>query len=126
MWNNRLTPKSCKYYAIAKYAGPEKTWTAYFKAMKSLESLADAVNKEREQRLGYRKLLEIGNDAAMSFSREAITRICAALTNREKLSEMKTLLEWLGLLYNEAIPEVDFLKIPYSTSLADWLMERKD
>ena len=126
MWKIKLTQKSCKYYAIAKYAGPEKTWTAYFKAMKSLESLADAVNKERERKLGYRKLLEIGNDAAMSFPKEAITRICAALTVKERLSEMKTLLEWLGLLYNEAIPEADFSRIPYSTSLADWLMERKD
>lgn len=126
MWNNKLTPKSCKYYAIAKYTSPEKTWTAYFKAMKNLETLADAVNKEKERKLGYRKLLEIGNDIAMSFPREAATRICAALTDKEKLPEMKTLLEWLGLLFPSAIPEADFSRIPYSTNLADWLMERKD
>ena len=126
MWNNKLTPKSCKYYAIAKYASPEKTWTAYFKAMKSLETIADAVNKERERKLGYRKLMELGNDAAAAFSKQTATRICAALTKQEKLPELKTLLEWLGLLYLNAIPEADFSKIPYSTSLADWLMERKD
>ena len=67
MWNQKLTPKSCKYYAIAKYSSPEKTWTAYFKAMKSLESIADAVNKERERKLGFRKLMELGNDAASAF-----------------------------------------------------------
>ena len=126
MWKNRLTPKSCKYYAIAKYASPEKTWTAYFKAMKSLENLADAVNKERERKLGYRKLLELGNDVAMAFPKEAVTRICASLTDKDKLPEMKTLLEWLGLLWSRPIPEADFSRIPYSTSLADWLMERKD
>lgn len=126
MWNNKLTPKSCKYYAIAKYDSPEKTWTAYFKAMKSLETIADAVNKERERKLGYRKLMELGNDAASAFSRQTATRICTALTKQEKLSELKTLLEWLGLLYLDAIPEADFSKIPYSTSLADWLMERKN
>lgn len=124
MWNQKLTPKSCKYYAIAKYSSPEKTWTAYFKAMKSLESIADAVNKERERKLGFRKLMELGNDAASAFSKEAATRICAALAKPDKLPEMKTLLEWLGLLYPDAIPEADFSKIPYSTSLADWLMDR--
>ena len=124
MWESKLTPKSCKYYAIAKYSSPEKTWTAYFKAMKSLEGLVDAVNKERERKIGYRKLLEMGNDAASAFPKEAATRICAVLSKPDKLPEMKTLLEWLGLLYPDAIPEADFSKIPYSTSLADWLMDR--
>ena len=124
MWEKALTPKSCKYYAIARYSGTEKTWTAYFKAFKSIEALADAVNRNRTAKIGRRNLLALANDASLAFPKKAITRMCTALTDRDKLSEIKTLLEWLDLLWSGTIPEADFSRIPYSISLADWLMEK--
>lgn len=124
MWEKALTPKSCRYYAIARYSGTEKTWTAYFKAFKSIEALADAVNRERTAKIGRRGLLALANDAALAFPKKAVTRMCAALADRDKLSEMKTLLEWLGLLWSGTVPEADFSRIPYAIGLADWLMDR--
>lgn len=124
MWTRALTPKSCRYYAISKYASPEKTWTGYFKAMKSLETLVDAVRRDKLKRLDKRKLLACGNDAALAFSKEAATRICFALANEESYPEIKTLLEWLGLLWSGSIPEADVKSLPWSTELADRLTGR--
>ena len=121
MWDSALNQKSFRYYAIAKYANPEKTWTAYFRAVKNVESLADAVNKGKAYKMSRSALVALGNGAAMSFSKEAITRMCAALTEKERLPEMKTLLEWLGLLWSGRIPEADFSAVPFSVRLADSL-----
>ena len=123
MWTRALTPKSCRYYAISKYASPEKTWTGYFKAMKSLETLVDAVSKDRLKRLDKRKLLACGNDAALAFSKEAATRICFALTDEESHPEIKTLLEWLGLYWKHEIPEAKLNDVPWAIELADKLQE---
>lgn len=124
MWNDALTPKSFKYYAIAKYANPEKTWTAYFKAVKNIEALADAVNKGKAYKMDRRALTSLGNGAGMAFSKEAVTRMCAALTDKKHLPEMKTLLEWLGLLWRGNIPEADFQQVPFSIEMADRLTSR--
>ena len=57
----------------------EKTWNAYFKAIKSIDALASYISGEKFDERSLRKILSIGNEIAESFSKKAITRIIFAL-----------------------------------------------
>lgn len=121
MWAAPLTAKTTKYYAIMHFINPEKTWNAYFKAMKSLENLVSYITSRRFDEKSFRKSMSLGNEISESFSKEAATRMIAALVPKECLPEAKTLLEWLGIYWKHSIPEVDLNNIPWSIELAEKL-----
>ena len=123
MWSSSLTPKTTKYYAIMHFINPEKTWNAYFKAMKGIERLASCISLKKTDDKSLRKILSLGNEVVESFSPEAATRMIAAMVPNECLSEAKTLLEWLGLYWDQTIPEADFKQLKIDASLMARLQE---
>lgn len=118
MWSTPLTEKTYRYYAIMQFINPEKTWNAYFKALKSIESLASCISSGNFTEKTFRKIVSLGNEIGESFSKEAATRIVATLVSSEKYSDAKTLLKWLELYWDKSIPEADFNNISMSEELA--------
>lgn len=125
MWSMPLTSKTYRYYAITQFINLEKTWNAYFKAIKSIDALASYISGEKFDERSLRKILSIGNEIAESFSKKAITRIIFALISSKDFSNAKTLLEWLDLYSNQSIPEADIENIPLSIEFADKLISFK-
>lgn len=123
LWSFPLNSKTCKYYAISHFINPEKTWNAYFKAMKSVECIVSCIEAEKFDDRNLRKIVSIGNEISQSFSKEATTRMVIALVNKRFHSDAKTLLEWLGLYWKQAIPEANLENTPWSIELADRLQE---
>ena len=118
MWSSPLTEKTYRYYAITQFLNPEKTWNAYFKSIKCLDGLANCISTGNFNEKTLRKAVAFGNEINESFSKETATRIIAALVSSSSYSNAKTLLEWLGLYYNQPIPEASLDKIPWSDELA--------
>lgn len=123
MWSTPLTEKTYRYYAIMQFINPEKTWNAYFKALKSIESLASCISSGNFTEKTFRKIVSLGNEIGGSFSKEAATRIVATLVSSEKYSDAKTLLKWLELYWDKSIPEADMENTPLSIELADRLQK---
>ena len=123
MWSLPLNSKTCKYYAISHFINPEKTWNAYFKAMKSVDWIVSCIEAEKFDDKNLRKIVSVGNEIAQSFSKEATTRMIVALVNKRFYSDAKTLLEWLGLYWKHSIPEADLQDVPWSIELADRLQD---
>lgn len=123
MWSSPLTEKTYRYYAIMQFLNPEKTWNAYFKSVKCLDGLVNCISSATFSEKSLRKAVAFGNEISESFSKEAATRIIAALVPKGRHSEAKTLLEWLGLYSSQPIPEADMENTPWSIELADRLQE---
>lgn len=123
IWATALNAKTSKYYAIKHFINPEKTWNAYFKAMKSLDSLVSVINGSKFDERILRKALSLGNEIAESYTKESVTRMVVALAEKESLPKAKTLLEWLGLLWKQPIPEADIQNVPWSIELAEKLQD---
>jgi len=118
MWSSPLTEKTYRYYAITQFLNPEKTWNAYFKSIKCLDGLVNCISAGTFNEKSLRKAVAFGNGINGSFSKETATRIITALVSSSSYSNAKTLLEWLGLYYDQPIPEADLDKIPWSDELA--------
>ena len=123
MWSAALTTKTYRYYAITQFINQEKTWNAYFKAMKCLDGLAACISSKKFDDKNLRRIVSLGNEIVESFSKEATTRMIFAIVSNEVFSEAKTLLEWLRLYWNKPIPEADLEDIPWSIKLADRVKE---
>ena len=123
VWSSALNAKTCKYYAIKQFINPEKTWNAYFKAMKGLEGIVACIESEKYDDKSIRKAMALGNEVSQSFTKEAMTRMVTALVSRKYLSEAKTLLEWLGLYWKQSIPEANLAEVPWAIELADKLQD---
>lgn len=121
MWSSPLNAKTSRYYAIVHFTNSEKTWNAYFKAMKSIDSLVSCISNKKFDNRNIRKLVSIGNEIGESFSNEATTRMVFAMIQNECFSDAKTLLEWLGLYWKHPIPEANLEQVPQSTQLAETL-----
>lgn len=121
MWSTPLTEKTYRYYAIMQFINPEKTWNAYFKALKSVESLASCISNGNFNERTFRKAVSLGNEIGESFSKEATTRIVATLVPAKKHSEAKTLLKWLELYSSKPIPEANLESVSESKELMKML-----
>jgi len=111
IWNKPLTEKSSSYYGIAKFSGPEHTWKAYFKAMKCLENAAAMASDGKCDIKSAMNLKMAANEISSCFSPEAATRIAFALVSESGREKMKAVLQWIGVLFDECIPEADIPSI---------------
>lgn len=129
-WDIALTPKNYMYYALCRYIGSEKTWGCFFKTLKVFERYKKCVsslnlNDKNKCQPHIEVIIQLLNDLSFYYGNEAITRLSFFKLNKLYHSNMKTLLEYKGLLYNQNIPEANIVEIPYNTELADYLIGLK-
>ena len=132
LWDTPLNMKNYKYYALSRYIGTEKTWGCFFKTIKMLEKckksiyLIDTNEKEFSQMSQLLEvILQLLNELSYYYENKTITRLVYFNMRSETFSNIKTLLEYKGMLYNHNIPEAEIEKIPFNTILADELFSIK-
>lgn len=126
MWSKPLNSKNYVYYALARYIGNEKTWNCFFKSVKNIEKYKKCItmlnNNNKKSIIQILEIiLQILNEISFYYENEAITRLSFFNANNEDFSNIKTLLEYKGLLFNQNIPEAEIKEIPFNTRLADQL-----
>ena len=131
MWDCILTSKNYKYFALTRYIGSEQTWSCFFKSLKILEKFKKCVTfidiKEESKKSNQliETLLQLINELTFYYGNETLTRLCFFSMKEEYYSNIKTLLEFKGCLFNYKIPEANIIDIPFNVEFADKLISFK-
>ena len=127
IWETPLTAKNYKYYALVRYIGSERTWSCFFKTLKLIDKFKKymtSLNLNLNDKILYQlfeNIIQLLNDLSYYYPNEALTRLLFYSVKEEYFSNIKTLLEYKGLLYNQDIPEANISKIPFNIELIDKL-----